>query len=153
MPLSLYYLRNFKDCATAVPFSINAMIAVACLPLSRSALRISISGVSGADRSPSPYIPPSIPTAPAPAQPMTLPMKVRTSQKNAGDSRRIMCVFSFVGSTIFEPKQTLPLWMYMVIGGSVCGAVVSVILLIGIVSLCKKHKQRKQMQRVFKVGC
>ena len=73
--------------------------------------------------------------------------------KNARDSRRIMCVFSFVGSTIFEPEQTLPLWMYMVIGGSVCGAVVSVILLIGIVSLCKKHKQRKQMQRVFKVGC
>ena len=83
---------------------------------------------------------------------MIHPLMVCSYKKGTG-SRKIMSIFSFVYIGIVEPEQTLPLWMYMVIGGSVCGAVVSVILLIGIISLCKKQKQRKEMQKVFKVGC
>ena len=57
----------------------------------------------------------------------------------------------FIYTVLDEVKQNVPLYVYIVAGVGGCSVIMLLMFIVIVVKLCKRHRMKKDMQRVFRV--
>lgn len=57
----------------------------------------------------------------------------------------------FIYTVLDEVKQNVPLYVYIVAGVGGCSVIMLLMFIVIVVKLCKRHRLKKDMQRVFRV--